>query len=406
MVLTTMGRTPPFSRRMGFLLVNALWLFVCLGATLPFMLSDLNLSFTNALFESVSGLTTTGATVLTGLDNMPRGILLWRSLLHWIGGIGIIAMSLMIMPFLRVGGMQVFKMESSAQEDRPEARFSQFVIDILLVLNHAMATVSTGGFSTHDTSLIGYGSGVLLVAIVFMLAGAMPFFAILRAVAARDIRRAYDPQIPVLLAVITVFAIVVFIAGRNAEIRSPLQVLIVSLFSVVSIITTTGFAAADYVSWGPFMVGLFFLISFFGGCTGSTAGGIKTFRIIMLIKGVNQALKELVFPRSVSTNKYMGNQVTDNLVRSVGLFFAMYLVAFAVGAAALSATGLDFTTAASGAIATLANVGPGTSELIGPVGNYASLPGTAKWILSCLMLLGRLDVMTVLVLVTPTFWRG
>ena len=428
MVLTTMGQRAPFSRRLGFLFVNALWVSVAVAASLPFMLSDLHLSFTDALFESMSGLTTTGATVISGLDQMPRGILLWRSLLHWIGGIGVIAMGLFIMPFLRVGGMQVFRMESSAQEDKPEARFSQFVVDILLVylvltlacalayhlagmsrfdaLNHAMATVSTGGFSTHDTSLIGYGSPVHLVAIVFMLASAMPFFAILRAISARDIRRAYDPQIPVLIGFVALFTVIVLLAGRETELGSPYHTVVITLFSVVSIITTTGFAAADYISWGPIMVGLFFFISFFGGCTGSTAGGIKTFRVIMLVKGLNQTLKELVFPRSITTDKYMGKQVPETVFRSVGLFLAMYLVAFALGTTGLAATGLDFTTAASGTVATLANVGPGTSSLIGPVGNYASLSDVAKWILSFLMLLGRLDVMTVLVLMTPTFWRA
>jgi len=428
MVLTTMGRPVPFSRRVGFLLVNALWLTVCVGASLPFMLANLGMNFTDALFEAISGLTTTGATVMSGLDHLPRGILLWRSLLHWIGGIGVIAMSLLIMPFLRVGGMQVFKMESSAQEDRPEAKFSQFVIDILLVyvvltlaaalayhlagmsrfdaLNHAMATVSTGGFSTHDTSMIGYGSAVHLVAVVFMLAGAMPFFAILRALAARDIRLAYDPQIPVLLGLVIAFTVMAFFVGREADAGSPVAVLVESLFSVASIITTTGFASVDYVSWGPIAVGLFFAISFFGGCTGSTSGGVKTFRVIMLVKGLNQSLKELIFPRGVTTLKYMSKQVPDAVVRSVGLMLSCYLASFVLGTAALAATGLEFTTAASGTIATLANVGPGTSNLIGPVGNYATLPDAAKWIMSFLMLLGRLDIMTVLVLATPTFWRG
>lgn len=337
-------------------------------------------------------------------------------------------MSLFIMPFLRVGGMQMFKMESSAQEERPEAKFSQFVIDILLVyvvltlacalsyhlagmsrfdaLNHAMATVSTGGFSTHDTSMIGFGSNVHLVTVVFMLAGAMPFFAILRAIAARDIRLAYDPQIPALIGLVALFTVFVFIAGRNADAGSPFAVLVSGLFSVVSIITTTGFAATDYISWGPFMVGLFFAISFFGGCTGSTSGGIKTFRIIMISKGMHQSLKELIFPRMVTTLRYMGKQVPDQVVRSVGLFFSMYLAMLVLGTAALAVVGLDMTTAASGTIATLANVGPGTSDLIGPVGNYQTLPEVAKWIMSFLMLIGRLDIMTVLVLGTPTFWRG
>ncbi len=428
LVLTTMGRPAPFSRRMGFLLVNALWISISLGASLPFMLSELHLGFTDAFFESVSGLTTTGATILSGLDHMPRGILLWRSLLHWIGGIGIIAMSLLIMPFLRIGGMQVFRMESSVQEDRPEARFSQFVIDILLVyvvltlactlfyhlagmsrfdaLAHAMATISTGGFSTHDTSMIGYGSAVHLVAVVFMLAGAMPFFAILRALAARDLKLLYDPQIPVLMALVAGFTALAFLAGRGADAGSAPRVLLDALFSVVSIITTTGFAATDYVSWGPFAVGLFFAISFFGGCTGSTAGGAKTFRLILLGKGLQQSLRELVFPRGVTTLKYLGKQLPDSAVRSVGLFLSAYLAAFVIGTAALAATGLDFTSAASGTIASLANVGPGTSNLIGPVGNYATLPDMAKWIMTILMLLGRLEVMTVLVLITPTFWRG
>jgi len=422
------GRSVPFSRRLGFLTVNALWVTVVIFAAVPYAFSGLSLSWADAIFESVSGLTTTGSTVLQGLESMPRGLLLWRSLTQGIGGIGIIAMSVILMPLLRIGGMQVYRMESSAQEERPVARFSQFASNMLLLygvltlacaacyalagmtpfvaLNHALTTVSTGGFSTYDTSLIGLGPGVHLVAIVFMIAGSLPFLAYLRALAARDIRKAYDPQIPVLLGIFAVLSVLAFIAAPSHSGGAGANFALMAVFNVVSIVTTTGFATSDYLSWGPMAVGVFLIATFLGGAAGSTSGGLKTFRLIVMFKMLHLALREVVFPRGVTSVHYGGVRMSEQAMRSVGVFVITFLAILLIETLILSATGLDIVTGFSASLTALTNTGPGVSALIGPTGNFASLPEIAKWSLAVTMLLGRLEIMTVLVLLTPLFWRG
>lgn len=427
-VLTFSGRTVPFSRRFGFLLINSLWVGATLAASLPYQVSVLHLGFGAAIFETVSGLTTTGSTVLHGLDTMPRGLLLWRSMTQWIGGIGIIAMGLFLLPFLRVGGMQVYRMESSAQDERPVARFSQFAADMLIVyavltlacalgyrlagmgafdaLNHAMTTISTGGFSTHDTSMSRFGRGVHLVAIVFMIAGALPFTAILRAIVTRNPLAIYDPQIPVFLAVLAGFSTLAFISGNSAMDHDVAGLAINSVFSVVSVITTTGFASTDYLTWGTMTVGVFLIATFLGGCTGSTAGGLKTFRLIILFRSLRLGLNEVIFPRGTFLIRYAGRQMSEQALRAVGVFaFAMVTIVLLASLGMMS-VGMDFETAFSAALTALTNTGPGLSKQIGPSGNFGLLPEPALWIMSVTMLLGRLEIITVLVLATPTFWRG
>ncbi len=427
-IFATRGHVEPFSLRLGFMVVNLLWVMASVVGALPFMLSSLQLSPADAVFESVSGLTTTGATILVGLDSMSHGILLWRSLTHWIGGIGIIAIGLLLMPFLRVGGMQIFRMESSTKGDSPTPRFAEFTLILGMIylgltlactaayllagmnffdaVNHAMATVSTGGFATKDSSFGSYGPGVLVVAIVFMTAGALPFIALVRAFVLRDIRRAYEPQIPVLLGIFVALSALValglIVGGGEAAGPAVLH----ATFNVVSIVTTTGFASADYNAWGPHAVGLFLFATILGGAAGSTSGGLKTYRIIVLVQALRKSLRELVYPNGVFVVRYAGAVVNDETIASVALFCAAFFGLWLVGSTTLSLIGLDLVTAVSGSLTALTNVGPGLGPTIGPAGNFATLPESAKWILSVLMVVGRLEILTVFVLFGRGFWRG
>ncbi|WP_245578803.1 TrkH family potassium uptake protein [Cucumibacter marinus] len=426
-VLASRGRIAPFSLRLGFVLVNALWLTTSLVAALPIYLSSAEIGLVDALFEAVSGMTTTGSTVLTGLDRMPRGLLLWRSITQWMGGIGIIAMGLLLMPFLRVGGMQVFQMESSNRIDKPMPHFKALAqalvglyvlftlacavgyamagMDVFDAVNHAMTTVSTGGFSTHDASMGGFGAPVLIVATVFMLAGALPFVALLRAVVSRDIRRALDPQMPVLFGLLVLLSAGAAAMALTAEHGQPGDMILAATFNIVSVVTTTGFASTDYTHWGTAAIGIFMLATFLGGCAGSTSGGIKTYRLILMFESASVALKELVYPNGVFVIRFGRSVVSDSALRSVTVFIAAFFGVLLVFTVALMATGLDLVTAFTGTLTALTNVGPGMGHVIGPAGNFSSLPDAAKLMLAAVMLLGRLEILTVMVLFSPVFWR-
>ena len=427
-IFATRGHVEPFSLRLGFMVVNLLWVMASVVGALPFMLSSLQLSPADAVFESVSGLTTTGATILVGLDSMSHGILLWRSLTHWIGGIGIIAIGLLLMPFLRVGGMQIFRMESSTKGDSPTPRFAEFTLilgmiylgltlactagyllagmDLFTAINEAMSTVSTGGFATKDSSFGSYGPGVLIVAMIFMILGALPFIAFVRAFVLRDIRRAYEPQIPVLLAILFILsALAAF--GLIVFQREPVATSILhASFNVVSIVTTTGFASDNYMDWGPHAVGLFLFATILGGSAGSTSGGLKTYRLIVMYQTVRTAIRGLIFPNGMFVVRYGGAVVPDETIKAVSIFIAVFFAVLFVVSTLLSMLGLDLVTAFSGALTALTNVGPGLGPIIGPAGNFSSLPDAAKWILSLTMVLGRLEILTVIVLFGRGFWRG
>ncbi|WP_404402460.1 TrkH family potassium uptake protein [Pelagibacterium halotolerans] len=427
LVISTQKRMPPFSLRFGFLLVNAVWLSTSIVSAVPFVMSGQGLSFADAVFEATSGITTTGSTVLVGLDTLPPGILLWRSLIQWFGGLGIIAMGLLLLPFLRVGGMQVYKMESSIQSDSPYTRFAQFsaaLVWLYLVLtiacalgywvtgmtvfdavNHAMTTVSTGGYSTHDASMGHFGAGTLVVGIIFMVAGALPFVAILKALVTGKVRDAWEFQIPVLLSILAVLTLVVTLAGLFETERESYDILVHAAFNIVSVVTTTGFASTDYTLWGPFVVSVMLAATFLGGAAGSTSGGFKTYRLIVLYQNLRLGLKELIYPNGVFIMRYGRAEMPPHAARSVSLYTAAFLATLLLAMMGLGATGLDPLTAFSGALTALTNVGPGVGEIIGPAGNFAPLDDMAKWILVAAMLLGRLEILTVLVLLTPAFWR-
>lgn len=430
LVLTNRGPPLLLDLRQGFLLTTGSWAALSAFAALPFTFGETNLSFADAYFEAISGLTSTGATILVGLDRMPPGVLLWRAVLQWMGGIGIIATAVAMLPFLRVGGMQLFRMESSDRSAKILPRAGQIAAGIgiaylaLSVLcaacywaagmtlfdavTHAMTTVSTGGYSTYDASLGQYETPAIhWIAVVFMLAGAAPFVLYVQALRGDPGALWRDSQVRTLLATVAGVSLVLtlWLWITDAEI-GLLEALRLSAFSVVSVVTTTGFAIADYGTWGSFAVVLFFLLTFVGGCTGSTAGGVKIFRFEVAVILLRNQLHRLAHPSGVFIRLYNGRPLTEDVVNSVIVFVLVFILSFLAITAGLALQGLDFITSLSGAATAVANVGPGLGPIIGPAGTFAPLPDGAKWLISFGMLLGRLEFFTVLILLLPSFWRG
>lgn len=414
--------------RQVFVLTSLTWFAVSGFAALPLLLIQ-EISYTDAFFETMSGVTTTGSTVLTGLDNAPLGILLWRSLLQWFGGIGFIVMGVLILPFLRVGGMRLFHAESSDRSEKVLPRFESVAKAIALsylvlsiacavayyivgmsafdAVNHAMTTVSTGGYSTHDASM-GYFASLPIhwVSTVFMALGALPFALYVHAVRTNPTVLWRDRQVVGFLQLIAVAGLGLAMMNIWMNGREPVEALTASFFNVVSVVTTTGYASEDYSLWGELAVMVFFYLTFVGGCSGSTAGGLKIFRFQVAYIILRRQLDRLVHPRAVLTERYNNREIGEDIIRSLVSFSFFFALTIGFLALALSGFGLDFMTSLTGAITAVTNVGPGLGQTIGPVGNFASLPDGAKWLLSLGMLLGRLEIMTVLVLLTPGFWRG
>ncbi|MBT9370395.1 TrkH family potassium uptake protein [Rhizobium sp. CSW-27] len=427
--MATRGSIPVFNKRLGFLLVNMLWALFSLVGAIPLYLSTLNLGFAQALFESISAITTTGSTVLAGLDDMPPGILMWRSLLHWLGGIGIVALGLFVLPFLRVGGMSFFKMESSDTNDKPFAKLASFTrafmavyVGITLVctmaydyagmghfdaLNHAMATVATGGFSTHDASF-GYFNSIPLmwVGTVFMTLCSLPFSILILFAVRRRLDSLRDPQVGFFLGYLTLFALA---GGIYHHVRNGVDLPVAlahSFFNISSILSTTGFASEDYTLWGPFAVALAMFATFMGGCSGSTAGGIKAYRFVIVFNVIRSGLKKLIYPNAIYPVRYGTATVDPEVQRGVFLFISLYIMLWAVGSLGMALLGYDLVTSFSAVLTCLSNVGPGLGTTIGPAGNFSSLSEPALYLLSLMMLLGRLEILTVMVLLLPLFWRN
>jgi trk system potassium uptake protein TrkH len=428
-MLATQGRAPTITARFGFLVVNLLWLTACAVGAVPLLASSVELSFTDAVFEAVSGMTTTGATVITGLDDLPPGLLLWRSLLQWFGGLGVIALGMFILPLLNVGGVSYFQIESSSIDDRPFARFSTYTTSLVAVyatltvacaicyaaagmtgfdaINHALTSISTAGFSTHDASMGHYDDNfaVLWVGTISMFIGALPFAILILFIARGRLDALADPQIKVFLGYLIAFILAVTIYRRLTTDETFFDALTHSAFNFTSVITTTGYASGDYMQWGPFAAAAAFIATFLGGCSGSTTGGIKAYRFLIVFELLANGLRKLVYPNTVLTVRYGDRVVEDEVQRAVVLFVASFLVIWGIGTLILAATGLDIVTSLSGMAATLTNVGPGIGDIIGPAGTYAPVPDFAKWVLSLAMLLGRLEILAVLVILSPVFWE-
>jgi trk system potassium uptake protein TrkH len=428
LMLTNRHSQPePLTIRQAYLLTASSWLALAFFAALPFAWSNLDLSFTDAFFEAMSGLTTTGATVLTGPQLAPVGILLWRAILQWLGGIGIIVTAVALLPLMRIGGMQLFHTESSDRSQKARPTLSQVaasIVRVYIVLTllcvvalqlagmslidavaHAMSTISTGGFSTSDVSIGHFDSAAIeMIVMVFMLLGAITFTLYVRLWHGQTGGIWHDSQVRWFLGIVTTLTLALAGWLVLTQDMAPLLALRRAAFNVVSIITTTGFASDDYSQWGTFAIGLFFLLTFVGGCTGSTSGGIKIFRFEILYLVTRSQLRRILYPHGVFPARYQGRPISIDVQWSVIAFVFLFGASFAGMTLVLTLAGLDFVTSASGAAAALANVGPGLGELIGPAGNFASLPSLVKWVLAFGMLLGRLELITLLILVTPAFW--
>ena len=428
LILSNMGHTFNITTRQAFLLTNSAWFFLPTFGALPFWFSSLNMSVTDSFFEAMSGITTTGSTVITGLDYTPAGILLWRAILQWLGGIGIIIMAMSVLPFLKVGGMQIFRTELSENEKAlpRTTQLASSIAAIYIILTalcagcyiltgfeifdavaHAMTTISTGGFSTFDASFGHYpGIGPSTVAIVFMALGGMPFVLYLKA-ARGNLRPLFiDSQVRWFLSIIAIstIACVSFVAVNTD--MSFLKAILLSLFNVISIMTGTGYSNGDFNTWGGFAVSMFFFLMAVGGCAGSTSCGIKIFRFQVLYAVTRIQIDKLLHPNAVFIPHYNGKPMPSDVPASVMGFFFVYALGFTLLAVALSYTGLDFITAMSGAVTSISNVGPGLGDIIGPAGNFKSLPDSSKWILCAGMLVGRLELFAILVMFSPHFWKN
>lgn len=420
---------PELTTRQAFLLTTSAWVFMAAFGALPFTFSALKVSYTDSFFEAMSGLTTTGSTILAGLDTMPHGILLWRAILHWLGGIGIIVMAVAILPILRIGGMQLFKMESSDKTDKVKPRTSQVASGIVMVyvvltilcgvllwlagmtpfeaVCHAMATLSTGGFSTSDASAGHWNSAwIHWILTIFMAIGGATFVLFISPWRRGRWAILTDSQIRWYLHFLIFFTIVLTLWQWAVNDWSPGDALTHSAFNVVSVVTTTGFASTDYSLWGGLPQVIFFYLTFIGGCTGSTSGGVKIFRWEVLFAMAGVHLKRLLHPHGVFVIDFNRQRISDAVVDSVLGFVVMYFLTFAVFALALTMTGMDFISSITGSATALSNVGPGLGDVIGPAGNFKPVPDLAKWLLSFEMMLGRLELFTVLVLFSRSFWRG
>ncbi|UAW98862.1 TrkH family potassium uptake protein [Halopseudomonas nanhaiensis] len=414
--------------RQLYLLTSLSWVMMSLAGALPLFFSHFDLSLTDAVFEAVSGITTTGSTVLAGLQDMPASLLLWRSILQWLGGLGVIGMAVSILPFLRVGGMRLFHTESSDWSDKSMPRIQSLARMLLLTymgvslacmlsywaagmslfdaINHAMTTVSTGGYATDDRSMGRFGPGILWIAITFMLIGALPFTMLIAFVRRPSLAVLKNQQALGLLGIVAAVSLsltAVLIADRQ---YAPFEALTQATFNLVSVITTTGYASTDYLLWGPFSIALFFLVMFVGGCSGSTSGGMKVFRFQLSYLFLRSQVRKLVHPNGVFITQYNGRPVQDDIILSAVAFSFLFFLTLGVITLLLALLGLDLLTSVSATATALTNVGPGVGNVVGPAGNFASLPVAAKWLLSFAMLLGRLELLTMMVLFTPMFWRG
>ena len=425
--LATRSGRVEFTRRQAFVMTVLSWAALAAFGALPLLWSGAAPSYTDAFFESMSGITTTGSTIMSGLDEMQAGVLLWRGILQWLGGLGVIVMAIAVLPMLQVGGMQLFQAEafSTAEKILPRATqisagltglyiFFTFLCGMLYhsagmnaldAAIHGMTTVATGGLSSHDASIGHYDSAQIeIIAIVFMIIGSLPFILYIQALRGQWQRLFRDSEIRTFLALLVLFiSMATYYAVETSTFEGP-DAVRHAAFNVVSIMTGTGYASTDYMSWGPFAIAFFFFIMFIGGCQGSTACGLKIFRLQVMFQIIKQHINRIVFPNGVFVKRYGGYPLGDDVSVAVMSFFFLYVVSFLVLGVLLQLTGLDFVTALSGAGTAIANVGPGVGHIIGPSGNFEPLNDVAKWLLSFGMLLGRLELLTVLVLFLPRFW--
>ena len=430
LVLTNLEENKKLNLQQAFLLTTLSWLGIAIFGCLPFLLSNLNLSFVDAFFESMSGITTTGSTIITNLDDAPKSILIWRAILQWLGGIGVIVMAITILPLLNIGGMQLFRMESSDTTEKilPKTREITLIISIIYLaltftcgisywavgmnifdsIAHSMTTIATGGFSTYSGSIGHFQNPrIEIISIIFIVLGSIPFIAYLKFVKGDKKIFLKDAQIKglIYILIISILLMFLYLMLSNKE-YSFSENLRISTFNVVSVLSGTGYVTADFSSWGNFPLIFFLFLMFIGGCAGSTTCGIKIFRFQILSHFIINQIKKLVYPHGVFSIKYNNEKINDTFIYSIITFIFLYFFIFFILAALLSVNGLDFITAISGSASAISNVGPGLGNVIGPNGNFSDLPNFSKLSLSLGMLLGRLELFAVLVLFFPSFWKN
>ena len=425
--LSNLDHDKRLTLQQSFLLTALSWLSIAIFGSLPFIFSDLDFSFTNAFFESMSGITTTGSTIISNLNEMPRSILLWRAILQWLGGIGIIIMAITLMPIMNVGGMQLFKISNNDSSEKILPKSKEIALRLIYIytsltflclvtykifgmsffdsLTHSMTTIATGGFSNYNESIGFFNSvSIEISAMIFIIFGSLPFIAYIKFINGNKKILFNDSQIKSFFKIIVSSVIIISLYLMMSE-STDLNLRSV-FFNIISILTGTGYVNAEFDTWGSFTLIIFLGLMFIGGCAGSTTCGVKIFRIqILYLFFINQ-LKKIIYPKGVFVLKYDQNPIDDKFISSIISFIYMYLIIFFILTALLSLTGLDFITSISGAATSISNVGPGLGNIIGPNGDFSSLPDVSKWILTLGMILGRLELFAILVLFLPSFWRN
>ena len=430
LVLTNLEEDKKLNLQQAFLLTTLSWLSIAIFGCLPFLLLNLNISFVDAFFESMSGITTTGSTIITDLDNAPKSILIWRAILQWLGGVGVIVMAITVLPLLKVGGMQLFRMESSDSTEKilPKAREVTLMISIIYIvltfscgiaywgsgmnlfdsIAHSMTTIATGGFSTYNDSIGHFNNPTIeIFSIIFIILGSIPFIAYLKFIKGENKIFFKDVQIKGLINIFLISVLLIFlylfISNKEYGLAENLRI---STFNVVSILSGTGYVTANFSLWGKFPLIFFLFLMFIGGCAGSTTCGIKIFRFQILGLFIMNQIKKLAYPNGVFPLKYNNQKISNTFIYSIITFIFLYFFIFFILAALLSLNGLDFVSAISGSATAISNVGPGLGDVIGPSGNFSNLPNFSKLSLSFGMLLGRLELFAVLVLFFPSFWKN
>ena len=412
----------------AFLLTALSWISVAIFGSLPFIFSDLNLSITDAFFESMSGITTTGSTIITDLDSTPKSVLVWRAILQWLGGIGIIVMAITLMPIMNVGGMQLLKVSSGDASEKILPKTKEITIRLIIIyvaltllctlfykifgmkffdsFTHSMTTIATGGFSNYNDSIGHFNNfKIEITSMIFIILGSIPFIAYIKYLSGNKKIFITDVQIKSFIKIIFFSILILFIYLVIFN-KSFSEISLRSIsFNVISILTGTGYVTTNFDTWGNFPLIYFLILMFIGGCAGSTTCGIKIFRVQILYLFLKNQLKKMIYPRGIFVIKYDNNNVNEKFMASIIAFIYLYIIIFFIIAALLSLTGLDFTTSISGAATSISNVGPGLGKLIGPNGNFSQLPDFSKWVLSLGMLLGRLELFAILVLFFPSFWQ-
>lgn len=425
--LSNLDHDKKLNLQQAFLLTALSWISIAVFGSLPFVFSSIELSITDSFFESMSGITTTGSTIISDLENAPKGLLLWRAILQWLGGIGIIVMAITLMPIMNVGGMQLFKISSNDSSEKILPKSKEIALRLIYIysgltglcaitywifgmgkfdsLTHSMTTIATGGFSNYNES-IGYFNSlpIEISSMFFIILGSIPFIAYIKFISGNKKIFLNDIQIKTFLKIIifTVIILSIYLLFSNHENFSLRSI----FFNTISILSGTGYVNAEFDRWGSFPITLFLALMFIGGCAGSTACGVKVFRIQILYLFILNQLKKIIYPKGVFVIKYDQSAVDEKFIASIISFIYFYIVIFFILTALLSLTGLDFITAISGAATSISNVGPGLGPIIGPNGDFSSLPDLSKWILTVGMILGRLELFAILVLFLPSFWKN